>query len=68
MPELKTTLAETPRESTRACPNCKAELVKHGDANPFKIGAWHCDGCGSCWAPGMRTMRTGHPDPRTSEQ
>lgn len=30
------------------CPTCKHELVKHGDANPYKAGAWHCNGCGQC--------------------
>lgn len=44
----------------RLCPNCKAELVKHGDLNPFKAGCWHCNSCGGCWAPGLKQQRAGH--------
>ncbi len=47
----------------RLCPNCKAELVRHGDANPFKAGCSHCNNCGACWAPGLKEQRSGHPAP-----
>lgn len=39
------------------CPNCHGELVKHGDQNPAKAGASHCNGCGTCWAPGLNQPR-----------
>lgn len=42
----------------RLCPHCKAEMVKHGDANPFKAGAWHCNACGCCFKG--RELREGH--------
>jgi ribosomal protein L37AE/L43A len=48
---------EAKAHGTRACPTCNAPLVKHGDENPFKAGAWHCDNCGTCWAPGLKTPR-----------
>jgi len=48
----------------RRCPHCRAVLVKHdGDENPFKAGAWHCNACGTCWAPGLRHPRAGTPAP-----
>ena len=49
---------------TRLCPNCKGELVKHGDENPHKAGAYHCNQCGVCWAPGLRTVRAGSQVPK----
>lgn len=39
------------------CPNCHGELVKHGDENPAKAGASHCNSCGTCWAPGLKQPR-----------
>lgn len=45
------------------CPNCRGELIKHDDANPFKAGASHCNTCGACWAPGLREIRDNHPAP-----
>lgn len=58
-------LAEASKErvNSRLCPNCNGELVKHGDANPHKAGASHCDNCGACWAPGLKEMREGHAAP-----
>lgn len=47
----------------RLCPNCKAELIKHSDLNPFKAGCSHCNNCGACWAPGLKELRLGHPAP-----
>lgn len=46
-----------PRAESRRCPNCRAHLIPHGDDNPHKAGAWHCNGCGTCWAPGLRHPR-----------
>lgn len=51
------------KASDRLCPHCHAEMVKHSDADPIKAGAWHCNGCGACWAPGLKRMREGHPAP-----
>ncbi len=45
------------------CPTCHGELERHGDANPYKVGASHCNQCGSCWKPGLRELREGHPPP-----
>lgn len=39
------------------CPNCHGELIKHGDENPFKAGASHCNKCGICFAPGLKHPR-----------
>lgn len=40
------------------CPTCHGELVKHEGDNPYKQGAWHCQGtCGTCWAPGIKHPR-----------
>lgn len=52
-------LAEATKDDPRAklCPTCNGELVKHGDANPYKAGAYHCSGCGTCWAPGLKAPR-----------
>ncbi len=52
-------LAEATKEDPKAklCPTCNGELVKHGDANPYKRGAYHCDKCGTCWAPGLKAPR-----------
>ncbi len=52
---------------TRLCPNCKGELVKHGDENQYKAGSYHCNTCGVCWAPGIREPREGHPMPKAAE-
>jgi hypothetical protein len=48
------------KSSTRLCPHCKGELLRHGEANPYKAGAWHCNGCGCCFLPGIRELRAGH--------
>ncbi len=48
---------------TRLCPHCKGELVKHGDENPHKAGAYHCNNCGTCWAPGLRAPMPGSTAP-----
>lgn len=45
------------------CPNCHGELVKHSDSDPAKAGASHCNSCGTCWAPGLKEVRAGHPVP-----
>ncbi len=45
------------KSGTRLCPTCKGELIKHGDENPEKAGAYHCNACGTCWAPGLRHPR-----------
>jgi ribosomal protein L37AE/L43A len=52
-------LAEATKEDSKAklCPACNGELVKHGDANPYKAGAYHCNDCGTCWAPGLKAPR-----------
>ena len=52
-------LAEATKEDPKSklCPNCNGELIKHGDANPHKAGAYHCDQCGICWAPGLKHPR-----------
>lgn len=54
-------LAEASKDDPKArlCPHCNGEMVKHGDGNPAKAGAWHCDGCGCCFKG--RTVREGHP-------
>ena len=41
----------------KLCPNCNGVLIEHGDENPFKIGAKHCDNCGICWASGLKSPR-----------
>lgn len=28
--------------------HCGSEMTAHGDENPFKIGAHHCDSCSCC--------------------
>lgn len=38
--------------------HCGGTLVPHGDANPFKAGASHCDRCGCCLRDGE--IRDGH--------
>lgn len=43
---------------TKMCPKCKGLLIKHGDENPYKAGAWHCNDCGTCWAPGIKEPRS----------
>lgn len=48
---------EAAEQGTHACPDCGAPLVKHGDANPYKKGASHCNSCGKCWAPGLKHER-----------
>ena len=52
-------LAEVTKEDPKArlCPNCNGEMIQHGDATPIKAGAWHCNACGSCWAPGLKHLR-----------
>ncbi len=52
-------LAEATKDDPKAklCPDCNGELVKHGDANPFKKGCYHCDQCGACWLPGLKEKR-----------
>ncbi len=45
------------KSGTRLCPKCKGELIKHSDENPEKAGAYHCNACGTCWAPGLRHPR-----------
>ena len=47
--------AEHPGESL--CPNCNGPLIEHGDENPVKAGAKHCNACGICWAPGLKHPR-----------
>lgn len=44
-------LAEATKEDPKAhlCPACNVEMIKHGPANPFKAGAWHCNTCGTCY-------------------
>lgn len=39
------------------CPDCKTELVPHDDTEGAKKGAYHCNGCGVCWAPGLKKPR-----------
>jgi ribosomal protein L37AE/L43A len=58
-------LAEATKDDDQAklCPNCNGEMVKHGPANPYKAGSWHCNQCGACWAPGLKHMRDNHPQP-----
>ncbi len=52
-------LAEATKDDPKAklCPACNAELVKHGDENPYKKGAYHCSTCGVCWKPGLKEPR-----------
>lgn len=52
-------LAEATKEKpgNRLCPNDNAEMIQHGPANPYKAGAWHCNTCGTCWAPGIKVPR-----------
>lgn len=51
-------LAEATKDArAKLCPNDNAEMVKHGPANPYKAGSWHCNVCGTCWAPGIRVPR-----------
>lgn len=59
-PEPTSTVGDE-KKGTPRCPTCHDELIKHGDENPFKVGAWHCNGCGACWASGFKRMRDGHP-------
>jgi ribosomal protein L37AE/L43A len=65
--EAERELAEATKEDPKArlCPNCNAEMVKHGPENPHKAGAWHCSNCGACWQPrGSKLVpRDGHPQP-----
>lgn len=39
------------------CPDCKGALIAHTGTNPYKVGAMHCNGCGQCWAPGLKQPR-----------
>jgi hypothetical protein len=54
---------QTPAKAVAKCPSCGGKLVAHGPENPYKAGSWHCNDCGSCWAPGLREQREGHPAP-----
>jgi len=58
-------VAEATKEDPKArlCPTCHAEMIKHGPENPFTANSWHCNSCGSCWAPGLREQRAGHTGP-----
>jgi ribosomal protein L37AE/L43A len=47
---------ENPRN--RLCPHCRTEMTRHNADNPFKAGAWHCNGCGCCFKG--RELRDGH--------
>lgn len=40
--------------------HCGGEAIAHGDENPFKVGAFHCDACGCCMYEDG-TNRVGHP-------
>jgi hypothetical protein len=41
------------------CPHCHVRMIDHGDANPHKAGAHHCNTCGCCLlADG--SIREGH--------
>ncbi len=53
-------LAEATKEDPEAklCPACNGELTKHSDASSHKKGAYHCNTCGVCWAPGLREPRS----------
>lgn len=51
------TVAARAASDTPVCPNDNAPLVKHDGTNPFKQGAWHCNSCGTCWAPGIKHPR-----------
>ena len=58
--------AKTLRSSARMrlCPHCHTEMTPHSAADPEKAGAWHCNQCGGCWAPGQPPrLRAGHPAP-----
>lgn len=46
-----------PEPEEDVCPKCGGDLVKHGDANPHKAGASHCNKCGECWEPGLAKPR-----------
>lgn len=48
------------------CPNCRSVLLRHGAGDPAKEGSYHCNGCGACWAPGIREIREGHPAPTSA--
>ena len=66
--EATAAVAESPPgRSRRRCPLCQGELIDHGDENPYKKGAHHCNSCGSCWASGMREQREGHMPPLAPE-
>lgn len=56
---------ESEKESSKMaqCPLCQGDLIKHGDENPYKAGASHCNKCGSCWKPGLKEQREGHAPP-----
>jgi len=45
------------RGGTKHCPTCNGPLVEHGDDNPLKAGAYHCDHCGICWAHDLKAPR-----------
>lgn len=51
------TAAARAASDTPVCPNDNMPLVKHDGANPYKQGAWHCNSCGTCWAPGIKHPR-----------
>lgn len=63
--EAQRDLAEATKDNPKArlCPLDNSEMVRHGPENPFKAGAWHCNTCGSCWAPGLKQQRVGHAGP-----
>lgn len=56
-------VAETPPGVRRRCPHCQGPLTAHGDANPHKVGALHCNQCGTCWNTDLESVRDGHPAP-----
>lgn len=57
MTETTEETATPTKGKAKTCPACKAELVQHGDENPFKAGAWHCNECGACWQPDLKAQR-----------
>ena len=50
-------------DDVKPCRICGGTLLRHGAGDPAKEGAYHCNGCGACWASGIRQMRDGHPEP-----
>lgn len=58
-PEPETTTESTAKaakvKTKGGCPECGGVLVPHeGDANPYKVGAEHCNACGGCFINGKR--------------